>query len=452
MRTLLLCCLFYCLLVPSSRNAYAGEPACADTSFSAVAPAGDLTLFAALQAALRHHPDLRIAGCEIDASAGRALQAGLRPNPVASLAVENFAGSDTRAGFESAETTLQVSQLIELGHKRARRAALADAERALAIWALEGQRLAIITATRNAYIEVLAAQARLRLATELAALSESVHATVAAKVTAGKVSPVEESRALIDVQRTTVGVSTAQNALRAARQQLALNWGGATMEVGEALGDLGRLPARPTYAQIVSRLEHNPALARWPDELARRQRALELAAANGVRDLTLSGGVRQFQDSDDLGIVFGVSVPLPLFDRNQGAVLAAQADMAAADAGQESARRSLLAQVFEQYQALESAAAEEATLREQTLPLAGRIFAATSEGYRHGKFGLIDVLDAQRTLFESRATHVDALARYQRAAAALEGLTGVDLAGAESVETFQLHPASPAIASSPEQP
>lgn len=457
MRAPLFCCLLVLLGWQLRATAALSTSSCAGDAAALAPPRGRLTLDDAVHAALSRHPALRVADCAIDASTGRRLQAGLRPNPVAGFAVENFAGTQTRRGLESAETTLQVSQLIELGHKRLRRAALADAERELAVWQRESRRLAVITATRQAFVDVLAAQARLRLAQELSALSASVFATVAAKVKAGKVSPVEASRAQVDVQRTSVASFTAQTELERARRQLALQWAeeppaldadsaaapscaaAACNDAGaahcaapcwEARGTLSALPARPSYAQLARQLAHNPALARWPSELARRQRALELAGANGVQDLTLSGGLRQFGDTDDVGIVFGVSLPLPLFDRNQGVVLAAQADIAAADAAQAATRQTLLSEVFAQHQALTAAVAEETMLREQTLPLAQRIFDATSEGYRQGKFGLIDVLDAQRTLFASRALHVDALARSHRAAAALEGLTGVGLAQA----------------------
>ncbi|MGE3773647.1 MAG: TolC family protein [Gammaproteobacteria bacterium] len=449
--------LFIFLIILSCGGALAADDEhltrCDGESSSPSAPPAQLTLSAAVRAALARHPDLRIADCEIAASSGRRVQAGLRPNPVANLAVENFAGSDTRRGLNTAETTLQLSQLIELGGKRARRTALADAERELAEWDREARRLAVITRTRTAYIDVLAAQARLALAQDLAALARSVFDTVAAKVRAGKVSPVEESRAEVDVQRAGIGVATATNALLAARQQLALGWGGDGATLGTAQGDLSRLPAHPTLAALLAHLDRNPALARWPSELARRRRALELAAANGVQNLTLSGGVRQFTETDDVGIVVGVSVPLPLFDRNQGAILAAQADMAAADAGLDSARRRLLDRIYEQHQALQSAVAEEATLRDQVLPLAQRIFTATSEGYAYGKFGLIEVLDAQRTLFESRALHVDALARYHRAAAEIEGAIGVGLeeaAGPPPVDAAATSAAS--VNSSKEQP
>ncbi|MGH8598284.1 MAG: TolC family protein, partial [Gammaproteobacteria bacterium] len=86
-----------------------------------------------------------MADCEIRAADGRLVQAGLRPNPEASIELENFAGSGTRRGFNSEEATLQVSQLVELGGKRAKRLQLAGAERDLSVWDKEAKRLAVIT-------------------------------------------------------------------------------------------------------------------------------------------------------------------------------------------------------------------------------------------------------------------------------------------------------------------
>ncbi len=391
----------------------------------------DLTLTAAVHASLQHHPSLSIAACETLASDGRLVQASLRPNPEASVAVENFAGSGSREGFDAAETTLQLSQVIELGGKRAKRMALASTERDLAGWDRESQRLTVITNTRLAFIEVLAAQARLTLANELLTLSNSVLRGVGGKVKAGKVSPIEEGRTLVDVSRAELLVITAGNRLEAARQRLALNWGESGAQFDRAIGALDTIPPSPTLEQILLQLQRNPELARWPTELKRRENALQLASAMGVSNLALSGGVRQFADNDDVGVVIGFSIALPLFNRNQGAILAAQADMVAADAGLATRRLSLVSEVHAQYQALQTAHAEEESLRTRVLPLAQRVFEATSEGYRQGKFGLMEVLDAQRTLFESRGVQVEAHASHLRAAAQIEGLTGAAL---DSVE------------------
>lgn len=408
-------------------NADFGNSSCVEHQVTTNVESGELSLEAAIQSSLQQHPALRLASCEVLASDGRLVQAGLRPNPEASVAVENFAGSGARSGLNAAETTLQISQLIELGGKRGRRIALASSEREIASWELASQRLAIVTGTRLAFIDVLVAQARLELAAELSALAKSLARGVAAKVKAGKVSPIEESRAMVDVSRADMAVIAAQSRLEASRERLALNWGEHGAHFTRALGTLETLPASPPLARILQEIEQNPALARWPSELKRRDSALQLASAMGVSNIALSGGIRQFADSDDVGVVVGLSVPLPLFNRNQGAILAAQADMAAADAGLSASRLALLNEVHTQYQALQAARAEEESLRTRVLPLARRVLKATSEGYRQGKFGLMEVLDAQRIVFESRGVHVEAMASRHRAAAQLEGLIGAGL-------------------------
>lgn len=423
----------FCLLVPivcfADDNASIGPESCAPHVTAASGDRGIITLKGSLPAGLAHRPELAVAECEIRAADGRLLQAGLRPNPELAAEVQDFAGSGLRRGFQSTETTLQVSQLIELGRKRAKRQHLASSERDLSIWDKEAKRLDVITDIRRAFIDVLASQARVALAEDLAALAKSVLVGVTEMVKAGKVSPIEQSRATVAMNRADLTVFEMQSQLKVARQHLAMQWGDADAKFERADGVLGSLPARPELSDLVQQIKDHPALARWPDEMQRRSSELALAAAGAVPDLAVSGGIRHFADNDDLGVVVGVSIPLPFFNRNQGAILTAQANMDAADASFEVARRTLLTAIYDQYQALNTAAVAEESLRRDTLPLATQVFEATTTGYRQGKFGLLDVLDAQRILFESRTQYVEAEAGYQIAIAELERLTARSMAG-----------------------
>lgn len=382
-----------------------------------------VTLEQALRASLVHRPELTVADCEIRAAGGRVVQAGLRLNPELTAEVENFAGSGPQRAFQSAETTLQVSQLIELGRKRAKRQRLASSERDLSIWDKEAKRLDVIADVRRAFIEVLASQTRVTLTEDLASLAKTMLEGVTQMVKAGKVSSIEQSRATVAVNRAELAVLEMGNQLKVARQHLAMQWGDADARFERAEGELDILPARPELSDLVQQINDHPALARWPDEMQRRKNELELASAAGVPNVAVSGGVRHFANNDDVGVVVGISVPLPFFNRNQGAILAAQANMDAADASFEVSRRTLLKSIRDQYQALNTAAVAEESLRRDTLPLAQRVFEATTTGYRQGKFGLLDVLDAQRTLFESRREYVEAEANYHIAIAELERLT-----------------------------
>src|SRR5262249_10865060 len=150
------------------------------------------------------NPELSAFSFEMRAAEARALQAGIWPNPQLGVEVENVAGTgSTTKGVRAAETTLQLSQLIELGGKRPKRIRLAGLERELTSWDYEVKRLDVLTEAKKAFVDVLATQARLAFTQDLLRLAAHVQRTVSARVQAGKVSPIEETR-------TRVAVSTAR--------------------------------------------------------------------------------------------------------------------------------------------------------------------------------------------------------------------------------------------------
>ncbi|MDX2167737.1 MAG: TolC family protein, partial [Deltaproteobacteria bacterium] len=161
----------------------------------AAPPDGDLTLRAALAAALQDNAALAAGASAVRAGDGRLQQAGLLPNPELKLELENFGGSGSQKNYESAETTLRLSQLIELGGKRARRVTLAGLERDAAQWDYEARRADLAAATARAFVDVLTAQARLALADELAQLAARSATAVDAQVRSGGAAPVETTRA-----------------------------------------------------------------------------------------------------------------------------------------------------------------------------------------------------------------------------------------------------------------
>jgi cobalt-zinc-cadmium efflux system outer membrane protein len=125
--------------------------------------------------------------------------------------------------------------------------------------------------------------------------------------------------------------------------------------------------------------------------------------------------------------VFSFSLPLPVVNRNQGAILEAQYRLAKAEEERRAAVVRVRTALAAAYATLTTAFAEATTLREESIPGARRVFEATSEGYRQGKFSLLDVLDAQRTLFEAKGQYIEALATYHKAVAEAERLIGGEL-------------------------
>lgn len=391
---------------------------------------GELTLRQALALALLYNPELTAFSWEVRAKEAEALQAGLLPNPELGIEMENFAGGGEFAGTDTAETTVTLSQLIELGGKRDKRRAAATLEAELAGWDFETRRLDVLTATAKSFVAVLAAQERLGQADELAALAERFFGTVSERVEAGKVSPVEQIRARVPFSAARIAQDRARLALEAARKELAALWSGETVSFEHVVGSLESIAPVPSREQLAALLEQNPDVARWESEEQQRSARLALERANAIPDLTLFAGGRHFQETDDNAFVAGISIPLPLFDRNQGGVGAAHAARSKVMEEGRAARYRAAASLAAGYRDLRGAFVEARTLQEQILPAAEESFEAANLGYREGKFGFLEVLDAQRTLFEVRGQYIEALAAYHQARAEVERLTGAPLGAA----------------------
>lgn len=396
--------------------ACAGSSALAQSS-----PPSALTFPLALQLALAHNPELAATAAEVQVKAGASRQAGLRSNPELSFELENFAGQGEFKGTDGAEASLQLSQLLELGGKRDRRQQLAASEQAIAEQELAGKRLELTAATRTAFVQLLAAQQGLALAEEQVRLAQGVFATVEARVSGGKVPAVELQRAEVALAVTRSAAVQAALTLSGARQALALLWGGDPQAL-QAVGNLEELPEPPALDILSARLERSPEAARWQREATASQARIALARADAVPDLTLSLGLRQFQQNDDTALMAGLSLPLPLFDRNQGGIAAAGAALNQNRHRQQAALAQSRAALAGSHAALVAAHGQARVLREQVLPAAQRAFEAAELGYQVGKFDYLAVADAQRSLFEVRGQHLQALTAAQLALAELERL------------------------------
>lgn len=404
------------------------DPAPSPSEKSEIVFIEELPLGEALARALKYNPSLAAYAWQVRAREAAALQAGLLPNPELSLEAENVFGSGDFSGTEAAETTAALSQLIELGGKRDKRREVAALGAELAEWDYQSRRLEVLTKTGKAFVAVLAAQERLEQAEELGRLAENFFSTISERVEAGKVSPVERNRAQVTLSAARISLTQAEKRLTAARRRLAAAWGSSEPAFGKAVGRLGELQPIPPAEELEALLNRNPELERWETELVQRRAAVDLARAERIPDLTVSLGARNFRETDDNAAVLGVSIPLPLFNRNQGGIKEASADLSSALHQRSAIRSEALAGLAESYGDLSSAYVEARSLEEEVLPAARQAFESARIGYEAGKFGFLEVLDAQRTLFEVTQQYTDALADYHQARIEVERLIGAPLA------------------------
>jgi len=395
-------------------------------------PTGHVSLRDALALALMKNPDLAAFSWEVRARDAEILQANLRPNPVTAVEVENFAGSGEFDGFGNSETTFGLFQLFELGGKRGNRRSAAEQTRHLAAWDYEAKRVDVFTELTKNFVALLVAQEQADLANELVIVAEQMLESVTRRVEAGGTSPVERGRAQVELQTSRIDLQRAQREVVMAQQRLSAMWGETSPRFTEARGSVEATIPVPTLEELVVRIDDNPDLARWTTELAQREAIIGLERSQRIPNLELGVGIRHFATTDDNALVAEIGLPLPIFNRNQGATQAAERRLAVAREERRAASVEIRTRLANVYQELILSEYELTRLRDEVLPEATATFESAQTSYRRGRMRLTDVLDTQRTLFALRSRYFDALGSYHQRKADIERLIGAPLADEEA--------------------
>jgi len=401
--------------------AWLGPMPIAAAQDAAPEPPGAISLDAALALASAHNPTLSAARHALDAAEGGITQARVIPNPEVAVLVE-----DTRQATRT--TTAQMNLPVELGGKRAARIGAAQRGRELAQAQLRATESDLRASVIGAFFNVLVAQERVRLAASSAGIAARGASVAARRVAAGKISPVEETKAGVELANAELERAEADAALVGARHALSTLWGNPSPRFAEADGSLdtlSALPARPDAALLRDGLDAAPAAVASQRELARRQAEINVQRSQQYPDVTLSVGAKR-ENAGDRGYypVLGVAIPLPLFDRNQGNLYTAirQADKAA-----DEYRATRLRLDHDLQQATSQLAVSRSSaqaLRDTVLPAAQHAYQAATQGFEAGKFSYLEVLDAQRTLFQVRIRYLGVVASAWQAATTIDRILG----------------------------
>jgi cobalt-zinc-cadmium efflux system outer membrane protein len=304
---------------------------------------------------------------------------------------------------------------------------VAQAEARLTGWGYEAKRLDVLAQTKKAFVDVLLAQERLALADSLLAVAEDVRKAAERRVSAGKIAPLEETKAGVEVATARIARDRAKRELDTARKRLAASWGGTMPVFTEAAGDLSAVTNIPSMEQLSALLDKTPEFAREREVLASGRESLALAKAKRIPDIEISAGVSRFEEDGSYAGIVGLSIPLPLFDHNAGGIFAAKHQALRAEYEQRAISLGVKTDLTEAYNRLETARAEVLTVKAELLPGAQRAFDTAQIGSRAGKFGYLEVLDTQRTLSEAKSGYLNVLADYHKAAVDVERLTGTQL-------------------------
>ena len=379
-----------------------------------------LTLDSALQTAFANNPELAAAQWDIDIAQGGRQQAGLIPNPVASWDVE-----DTRR--DSRTTSIKISQALELGGKRGARIDVASRAQDAAALTLEQRRNTLRAEVIDNYYGALRAQERLDLAQRSMTVAERGLVVANGRVTAGKASPVEATRAQVQLSEIRLELDRAQIGLTDAYRRLAASTGSAAPNFQAVATQNPSTPTVPSATQLLARLEQTTELRLAELSIQQNEASVGLEKAQRIPDLDVSIGSQYDASVRERVNLVGVSMPIPLFNRNQGNVLAATRR---ADQARDLRNATELRLRTETRQALDlwqTANSEVRAFNQQILPAAQSAVDSATRGFEMGKFNFLDVLDAQRTLIAARTQYLTATSQATDAWLRIERIYG-DLA------------------------
>ncbi|MCZ7608575.1 MAG: TolC family protein [Ignavibacterium sp.] len=383
-----------------------------------------ISLIDAVDKALKNNPNLRAYYYDINSLEGIKRQAGLLPNPEADLEIENILGGKELNGFTGAEYTLSASYLFELGGKRNNRVNLVNEEINSAKSNYELLKLDVISQVKKTFIELVKIQHQIKLQQKFVNLNEEILKIISERVKAGKTSPAEESKEKFALMNSRLELQRFHKDYLSTQTKINSLCGTSGKNFVPSSDLFDELLSPPNKEEIFHEIEKIPSIKYLNNETNIRKAQLELEESNSVPDLTASLGIRYLNELKTNSFVAGLSMPLPFFNRNQGNIQSAEIKVRQMEELINAQKLSIIESLTASFNNLVIAYNNAVQFNENILPESENAYEITSKGYLQGRFAFIDMLDAQRTLFDTQAQYLLELPEYYNSIIEIENLTG----------------------------
>ncbi len=373
----------------------------------AVAQPQTLTLSDVLTRTIGYDPTARAGAARIRAAEANLDQADTRPNPVLGIEMEDFAGSGNYSRFDETSTTLYYEELWERGGKRKARTDIAGAELTLAEKRRTANLLDLAAEAQAAWIEALAAQVAATLAEDRLAAVKQIGREFQRRADRALDPQFAHERILATLSQAQIDSAQAVLTAQTARATLASYWGGdGNFRLDETeftrLAMYGELDDDPTDLALLTAARETAAAR------------VRFEKANSVQDVSLRAGLRHFSADDDVAVVFGVSIPLGIYDTNRGGIERAQAEQLAAEIEIAAARNRRQREIARLIAAQSAGADEINQLDAEVLPRLERAVELVRQGFNRGgtAFSLLEVTEIQRALTDAYSRRIELLRRF----------------------------------------
>lgn len=370
---------------------------------------------------IKNNPELATFKLELDAAEAHLKQEGLWDNPTFTAESENFSGDNP--GFSRTENTFWLSQPFLMGGKRSFRKGIALQERGIVQLTYDAQRRYVIQEVEEAVYSILTAQKMIEFAQQAEDIARDVYKVKESNMVNDPYSSEVLLSIELELSEAAMDVLSAKKDLHIAKRQLANLLGDSEVYPGECSETLERDYNIPEYDQLKNcLLSSNPELLVHSIREEQGNYLLKHAKSERIPDVELSLGVRQFNEDDTYSLVGGLSVPIPLFNRNQGGIQEALVNQKRIEVDKNATRNRLILELDEHYRTFQIMEQEITVLRDRILPKAEEMLKKIMEGYEKKEVPYIGVLEARRKQIDTQKKYIETLKEFNVIIAHLERL------------------------------
>ncbi|MHB1029145.1 MAG: TolC family protein [Pirellulaceae bacterium] len=381
-------------------------------------PAGTLTIERLEQMAAANNPTLAQASRRVQALEGEQIQVGLYPNPVIGYQSEEM-GENGQAGQHG----MYLRQEVVTSGKLQLNRAVVSQEVQQARWEYEMQQWRVTNAVRSQAYDVLAAQRTMEVALELVGIGKAAEQTAEKLFEANQVSQVDVLQARVEANSAQLQLIAARKTHEAAWRRLAIVIGLPDLQpspLGNSLD--GSLPELSWNQAVAELMQQSPQLASARTGVERARAAWARACAGRTPNVETGASVRYNDESDSTTLSLQIGVPLMIYDRNQGNIMRAQAELMAAQQNVQRVELLLQDQLAEAFRDFEVARDQVAQYRQGILPDAKKSLELTRAGYQQSEFGYLELLTAQQTYSRTNLAYIARLRELWLSAVQIDGM------------------------------
>jgi cobalt-zinc-cadmium efflux system outer membrane protein len=384
----------------------------------------ELTLEEVLAIADLLNPELGSERKNIDLASAALWEAKLYPNPSLIFQMEDYR---TKSTFGSSKRTGGVSVPLVFSGRIGAATSRAEKERELAAVTYVWRRREILSDVKRAFLSFLASRRTTELARETRDIAKTLNDVTNERFKAQAIPEMELLKSAVNLAKSDVDLKLAEKDLAVALKTLHARMGVVDFPKDKFTGVLASRYTVPSLEALRGQVTTvHPLLEGAVKSKEAAEFQLSVARSERIPDvgLEVTAGI---DSGNDTIIQAGFAIPLPIFNRNQAKIAAAEARIQQAEFKLQAVKNDLVLRLTEAYKNFTAAQDRVTVYTEEILPKAQKALDQTNEGYRQGKFGYLDVLDAQRTLAEAKIAYAAALADLNLSAAELEKLTGTRL-------------------------